>query len=65
MNSVTITFSYPAIQRWVEESNDNTGEDVKNNMDKTTGILYLIKGVSEAYKNHTTFGNIEFNLKNK
>lgn len=65
MNFATITFSYPSIQKWVEESNDNTGEDVKNNMDKTTGILYLIKGVSEAYKNHTTFGNIEFNLKNK
>lgn len=65
MNSATITFSYPNIQQWVEESNDNTGTNVKNNLDKTTGILYLIKGVSEAYKNHTTFGSIEFNLKNK
>ena len=64
LNTATITFSYPAIQQWVEDSNDNTGTNVTSNMDKTTGILYLIKGVSEAYKNHTTFGNIEFKLKN-
>lgn len=58
-----ITFSYPYIASWVEESNDETGKDVKRNMDKTTGILYLIKGVAQAYKSATDYGTISFNLK--
>ena len=63
--SETITFAYPIIPNWVESSNDSTGVDVKKNIDKTTGILYLIKGVAEAYKNNTKFGSITFELKNK
>lgn len=65
VKSETVTFSYPYLASWVETSNDSTGKDVKNNMDKTTGILYLIKGVAEAYKTSTDFGSITFNLKNK
>jgi hypothetical protein len=49
----------------VEETNDNTGKDIENNLDKTTGLLYLVKGVAEAYKEHTNYGSIEFKLKNK
>lgn len=61
----TITFNYPYLASWVEASNDSTGADIDNNMEKTTGILYLIKGVAEAYKTSTDFGSITFNLKNK
>ena len=61
----TVTFAYPYLASWVEASNDSTGTDVNNNMDKTTGILYLIKGVAEAYKSSTEFGSVSFNLKNK
>ena len=59
-----ITFSYPYLASWVEASNDSTGT-IDNNMDKTTGILYLVKGVAEAYKSHLEYGTIAFNLKNK
>ena len=61
----TITFSYPYLASWVQASNDDTGADVESNMDKTTGILYLIRGIAEAYKTSTDFGSISFNLKNK
>lgn len=61
----TITYNYPYLASWVETSNDSTGTDIENNMDKTTGILYLIKGVAEAYKSSTDYGTISFNLKNK
>lgn len=59
-----ITFSYPYLASWVEAFNDSTGT-IDNNMDKTTGILYLVKGVAEAYKSHLEYGTIAFNLKNK
>ena len=65
LKSETITFSYPNIPDWVVRSNDTTGTEIKKNIDKTTGILYLVKGVSEAYKSYTDFGSISFNLKNK
>lgn len=65
VKSETITFNYPYLASWVEASNDSTGTDIENNMDKTTGILYLIKGVAEAYKSSTDFGTMTFNLKNK
>lgn len=60
-----ISFSYPYIASWVENSNDDTGQIDENNIDKTTGILPLVKGVAEAYKDHLEYGNIKFSLKNK
>ncbi|WP_299340541.1 hypothetical protein [uncultured Prevotella sp.] len=65
MKDITITFSIPKQPSWVLASNDDTGMNVKKNMDKTTGILYLINGVAEAYKNYTTYGTISFDVKNK
>ena len=65
LKSQSLTFTYPLMADWVEKSNDDTGENVKQNIDKTTGIKYLIKGVADAYKNSTTFGTITFNLKNR
>ena len=65
INNAIINMSYPYLPKWVEETNDNTGKDIENNLDKTTGLLYLVKGVAEAYKEHTNYGSIEFQLKNK
>lgn len=65
IKSEVITFSYPYLASWVETSNDSTGSDIEKNSDKTTGILYLIRGVAEAYKNSLEYGSINFNLKNK
>lgn len=64
LKEVSLSFSYPQIPRWVRESNDSTGV-YSNSVDKTTGILYLVQGVSEAYKEHIKFGVIDFNIKNK
>ena len=60
-----ISFSYPYLASWVEAANDSTGTDIDNNIDKTTGILSLVRGVAEAYKSHTNYGTVTFNLKNK
>ena len=60
-----ISFSYPYLAPWVEAANDSTGTDIENNIDKTIGILSLVKGVAEAYKAHTNYGTVSFNLKNK
>ena len=65
LKSETITFSYPLLAPWISLSDDTTGENVKENLDKTTGLMSLIKGVSEAYKNSTNYGSVSFKLKNK
>lgn len=65
LRSETLTFSYPHLATWVSESNDTIGANVKENLDRTTGLKALIKGVAEAYKNSTTYGSVSFELKNK
>lgn len=65
LKSETIAFSYPYLATWVLESDDSTGKNVTENMDKTTGLMALVKGVAEAYKNSTTYGTVSFELKNK
>lgn len=61
----TLTFSYPYLATWVSNSDDTTGTNVKENLDRTTGLMALIKGIAEAYKNSTTYGSVSFELKNK
>lgn len=61
----TLTFSYPYLATWISNSDDTTGINVKDNLDRTTGLMALIKGVAEAYKNSTTYGSVSFELKNK
>ena len=65
LRSETLTFSYPHLATWVSNSDDTTGANVKENLDRTTGLMVLIKGVAEAYKNSTTYGSVSFELKNK
>lgn len=65
LKSETLSFSYPYLATWVTRSDDTTGKNVKNNLDKTTGLMALIKGVAEAYKDATTYGSVGFKLKNK
>lgn len=65
LKSESLTFSYPYLATWVSNSDDTTGMNVKENLDKTTGLMALIKGVAEAYKNSTNYGTISFNLKNR
>lgn len=65
LKSETVSFSYPYLATWVSDSDDTTGQNVKENIDKTTGLMALVKGVAEAYKNSTTYGSVSFELKNK
>ena len=65
LKSETISFSYPYMALWVEESNDDTGDNIEENLDKTTGIKYLIKGVAEAYKNSNVCCKFNFDVKNR
>lgn len=59
-----VAFSYPYLAAWVAESNDTTGHDVMEHLDKTTGLMSLVKGVAEAFKNDTVYGTIPFKLTN-
>lgn len=65
LKTENITYSYPLLATWVSDSDDATGDNVMENLDKTTGLMSLIKGVSDAYKNSAEYGVISFKLKNK
>lgn len=58
-----IRFKTSGIPQWVIETNDTSGCDIKKNMNKTTGILSLIEGVADAYKEETINTNFKFSLK--
>lgn len=63
LNSETVTLRFPSIAPWVSRTNDETGDDIKKNLDKTTGILYLIRGVADAYQSGKPYGTITFKIK--
>ena len=56
---LTITNDVPA---WVGQSNDDSGKDVLRNLDKTSGIKYIIQGVADAYSSYKQKGTIKFNI---
>lgn len=60
-----LTFNAPKLPSWVSESNDETGTNIQKNLDKTTGIKYLIQGVADAYKNEKVSTTFNFNVKRK
>ena len=60
-----LTFHTPKLPSWVSESNDETGANIQSNLDKTTGIKYLIQGVADAYKNEKISTTFNFNVKRK
>lgn len=60
-----LTFNTPKLPSWVSESNDETGTNIQENLEKTTGIKYLIQGVADAYKNEKVSTTFNFNVKRK
>lgn len=60
-----LTFNTPKIPSWVSETNDETGVNIQENINKTTGIKYLIRGVADAYKNEKVSTSFNFNVKRK
>lgn len=60
-----LTFNSPNLPSWVSESNDETGMNIQENLNKTTGIKYLIQGIADAYKNEKVSTTFNFNVKYK
>lgn len=60
----SILFTPPVVPSWIEKKNDDSGRDIHKNMDKTTGIKYLIMGLSDAYKDVQNLATIDFRIKN-
>lgn len=60
-----LKFNTPKMPSWVSESNDDTGANIQENLNKTTGIKYLIQGVADAYKNEKVSTTFNFNVKRK
>ena len=60
-----LKFNTPKMPSWFSESNDDTGANIQENLNKTTGIKYLIQGVADAYKNEKVSTTFNFNVKRK
>lgn len=50
---------------WLESVNDDSGKDVTKNMDKTTGIKYIVQGVADAYKTNSELAEMRFVISKK
>ena len=55
----------PQMPNWVFESNDENGNNINDNLNKTTGLKYLIKGVADAYKKDNMLTSLKFTVKRK
>lgn len=53
-----------SVPTWLEDANDDLGRDIKKNIDKTTGIKYLVQGVADAYKKQEQLMEIKFVVNN-
>ena len=61
-----IVFLAPTYPSWGSEVNDDTGNDIKSNLNKTTGIKYLLEGIANAYKDKNELFSLKFVInKNK
>lgn len=65
VSDVLMRFDRPTLPVWVSELNDETGNDIRNNIEKTTGIKSLIQGVADAYKKETTLTSFKFTFKTR
>jgi len=50
---------------WLEDVNDDSGTNIRSNMDKTTGIKYLVQGVADAYKKQEQLAEFKFVISNR
>lgn len=50
---------------WLEQVNDEEGNDVHKNMDKTTGVKYIIGGISDAFSKVKELVNLNFIIGNR
>lgn len=64
IKNASINFELSKTPEWVKETNDTTGANIRQNIDKTTGIKYLIDGVAEAYGNKQAQASFPFSIEN-
>jgi hypothetical protein len=60
----TIKFVLPQTPKWLDYANDETGDSIMKNLNRTTGIKNIISGVASAYQNHLELASIKFVINN-
>lgn len=61
-NVVKLSLNAPRMPQWVEQSNDNTGRNVRANLSRTTGIKYILTGIAEAFAPEANIFTASFQL---
>lgn len=61
-SAVNLGFAIRDMPDWVSMYNDDSGKNVKNNIEKTTGIKYIIQGIFDAFKDADNLKLGEFNF---
>lgn len=61
---INLKYVLPEIPIWIESANDDTGQNVTDNLSKTTGIKNIIIGISDAYRNHRELADVKFVINN-
>lgn len=51
-----------SLPQWLHDSNDESGTDITSKLNTTTGILQLVQGVADSYKNDTQITNCKFKI---
>ncbi len=57
-----LTFTQPALPKWIKATNEETGTNIRANLGKTTGIAAIIEGVAEAYRKDKAVSTMEINI---
>ena len=61
---INLKYVLPDIPNWIESVNDDTGQNVMENISKTTGIKNIIMGISDAYRTHRNLVGVKFVINN-
>lgn len=61
---INLKYVLPDIPNWIESANDDSGQNVTENISKTTGIKNIIMGISDAYRNHRNLAGAKFVINN-
>lgn len=64
-SGVIINLAPEQLPSWIIKSNDDTGSEINKKLSKTSGIQYIIGGVSDAYNEYKTRTNIKFTITKK
>lgn len=57
-----VEFMVNGIPGWVDRYNDDSGKNIRRNIEKTTGIKYIIQGIADAFTDEGKLKLGEFNF---